>query len=124
MLPSKYRLRSSQEISRVFNDGLTIKSFNLLAKYLPRNFSQPRFALSVSKKEVKKATQRNRLKRLLREAIKKHLEQFPPGDYLFVVYFRPERAGEKIKLEMVEKELKWMLIKLKEVKTKVAPAKK
>jgi len=88
MLPKRHRLKHSAEIRRVYRQGQR-RHHPLLILYAARAATgaaaQPsRFAISISRR-VGNAVVRNRGKRLVREAIRAHLEAIEPGwDCLFV----------------------------------------
>ncbi len=85
MLPNKARLRSSQKIGTIFKRGKYSHGKLLLLKYLPNDANSIRVAISVSTKLFKQAIRRNRIKRLVREAIKPHLTDLPKMDILIIV---------------------------------------
>ncbi|MBM3920207.1 MAG: ribonuclease P protein component [Sphingomonadales bacterium] len=70
-LPRKNILRSQKAITGLFQPGFFVGSFPLRINYLlhPKTAETPsvQVMFSVSKKRFKKATDRNRIKRLLRE---------------------------------------------------------
>lgn len=95
MLPKRHRLKHSAEIRRVYRQGQR-RHHPLLTLYATRaatraaagaetGAAQPsRFAVSINRR-VGNAVVRNRGKRLVREAIRAHLEAIEPGwDCLFV----------------------------------------
>jgi len=88
MLPKRHRLKHSAEIRRVYRQGQR-RHHPLLTLYAARAATgaaaQPsRFAVSINRR-VGNAVVRNRGKRLVREAIRAHLEAIEPGwDCLFV----------------------------------------
>ena len=61
----EYRLKRNSDFQKLFRKGNKAFSQSLMILYLPANFT--RFGLSVSKKHGN-SVQRNRIKRLLREA--------------------------------------------------------
>jgi ribonuclease P protein component len=68
------RLKSKKVIDRLFMSGLRLKAYPLLLVYGRRKDPAPytlQAAFSVSRKRFKKAVQRNRIKRLMREAYRK-----------------------------------------------------
>lgn len=88
MLPRVNRLPSSK-ISHLKSHGNLLQSpfFGLLVCRTPRSFSGvgPRFGFIVSLKVSSKATQRNRLRRLLSEAVYQILPRvLPDHDFLFL----------------------------------------
>jgi ribonuclease P protein component len=65
------KLKSRKEIESLFAEGKSLAVFPLRVKYRFRPFSEGapvQVAVSVSKKGFRRATDRNRIKRLLREA--------------------------------------------------------
>ena len=68
-LARKYRL-SKKDIERVFKRGKTVKSSFLFIRFLENNLSYARVAAIVSSKILKKAVDRNRLKRIITETIR------------------------------------------------------
>ena len=79
MLPKKYRLKSKKEIDQLFKDGKAVRNSFLFLKYKENNLSNSRFAFSIGLKYSKNATERNRMKRILREALKTFIENIKPG---------------------------------------------
>ena len=69
MFKKSKRLRRSDQIKLTIEKGLGLKTPFFALKYLNID-SLPKFTVVVSKKISKKATDRNRIKRVLREAIK------------------------------------------------------
>ena len=65
------KLKSRKLIDEVFNKGKVVKAYPLRLHYLiheHREYNNLQAGVSVSKRNFKKATNRNRVKRLLREA--------------------------------------------------------
>lgn len=78
MLPAPYRLRHNRDISRVRQEGQ--RWYHALAALHVRASQQEvsRFAF-VASRQVGNAVQRNRAKRLLREATRTYLPHIAPG---------------------------------------------
>ncbi len=69
-LGKKERLKSSKIIQKLYSEGKSIKVFPLRMVYLQTKHSSDfpaQFGVSVPKRNFKKAVDRNRLKRLIRE---------------------------------------------------------
>jgi len=81
MLPKKNRLDLKKEFLQIKKGGKLINGwlFNFLFQKTATDFYPPAFAFVVSKKITKKATKRNRVKRLLSEAVRNFLPQIKPG---------------------------------------------
>lgn len=67
-LSSSQRLKSSKKIEQLFASGKSAKAFPLLMRYSESDIKQHKAAFAVSKRNFKRAVDRNRVKRLLREA--------------------------------------------------------
>lgn len=65
----KISLKSKKEISKLFETGKSVSGGLLFSKILDSNESK--FVFTVSKKRFKKAVDRNRIKRLMREVVTK-----------------------------------------------------
>lgn len=90
MLPKQNRL-PTKEIKRIFKEGKNFKSRFLLLKLAPESLeaqeaceaeearNPPQFTVVVPMKVSKKATKRNRIKRLIRESLRKKIDKVEPG---------------------------------------------
>ncbi|MFT6244429.1 MAG: ribonuclease P protein component, partial [Crocinitomicaceae bacterium] len=68
-----YKLCSKKLIDEVFESGVTVKSYPLIAKYKKvdlKNDAPFQMVISAPKRTFKNAFQRNRIKRLCKEAIR------------------------------------------------------
>ncbi len=81
MLPKPHRLTLKTELQRLQKEGKIFHSplFGLLVGRQPIPIGVSRFGFIISKKIHKLAVKRNRIKRLLREAVKGFLPQVKPG---------------------------------------------
>lgn len=68
MLPKENRLKKKKEFEIVFKDGKTLKGNNIIIKYLGNGLDYAKIGFIVSKKVSKKAVERNKIRRRLREA--------------------------------------------------------
>jgi len=84
-LPKKERLRKNKEFQAVFREGkkLWINSI-LLIIYKPNSLNYRRLGIVVSKK-IKKATQRNKVKRWIRELFRRNKDWFPENCDIIII---------------------------------------
>jgi ribonuclease P protein component len=80
----KFRLLSANDFSELKVDSLSFKKPSLIIYYKKNSFNQTRIGLSVPKK-IGKSHDRNRLKRLIREAFRQSPYKFLGVDVLIVV---------------------------------------
>lgn len=84
MLPPKYRLPLRDELHQIQKNG-EVYQFPLFGLLVgKKKLSLSRFGFIVSNKIHKRATKRNKIKRLLRESVQKLLPKIKPG---FAVVF-------------------------------------
>jgi len=85
------KLKSRKTISQLFVEGYSVKSFPLKMIFLPVETSQEQItkvSFSVPKRNFKHAVDRNRIKRLLREAYRLHqYEFFKDNDKVYNIMF-------------------------------------
>jgi len=82
------RLKKEKLIGALFDKGASIKKFPLILFYAPS--AEWQSGVSVSKKLFKRAVDRNRIKRLLREAIKQQwprVSSFNVGPSNFMILY-------------------------------------
>jgi ribonuclease P protein component len=105
--PKRGRLSRSADFERVYRQGRSVGNRFLVLYAFPRAGAAdgPRLGLSVSRK-VGGAVDRNRVKRLLREAFASEVERVP-ADHDVVLVARPEARdlAEREGLEGVRREL-------------------
>jgi ribonuclease P protein component len=106
--PKRGRLSRSAEFERVYRQGRSVGNRFLVLYSFPRasgGAEGPRLGLSVSRK-VGGAVDRNRVKRLLREAFAREAERMP-ADHDVVLVARPEARdlAQREGLDGVSREL-------------------
>jgi ribonuclease P protein component len=95
MLKRKHRLAKESEVKQTFAKGRSFFSPYFVIKYGFSSLPHPRFAVIVSTRVSKRAVERNRIKRIVRESLRLSLEDFKPGDYVVIVKIRA--AGKTAK---------------------------
>ena len=78
MLQSHHRLRRSADLERVRQEGGTWRHPLIVYLACKNEQDASRFAF-VASRRVGNAVQRNRARRLMREAVRKHLDDIQPG---------------------------------------------
>ena len=100
------RLKKQSDFQKLFSKGKRAFSPSLTLVYLPSK--EPRMGISVGKRHGK-SVQRNRIKRLLREAFRAEAENIT-GNYAVVLV---PKVREKYSLDDFRKHLRWMIGKEK-----------
>lgn len=87
MLPPQNRLTKKADFERVRQNGRFISSKLFSVSLLDRkDKNESRFGFIVSKKISTKSHDRNRVKRILREIVRKNLDSVKPGmDFVIIV---------------------------------------
>lgn len=87
MLSQKFRFHSRGGVRYVYQKGKTIRTPLMSLVYAPNQRNAQRFGVVVSKKVLKSAVGRNRIRRRVYEAIRLELNEYTtPKDCLFVIY--------------------------------------
>ncbi|MDC9515136.1 ribonuclease P protein component [Pseudoalteromonas sp. CST5] len=97
------RLLTPSHYSRIFNEPARAATplFTLLAK--PNDQDKPRLGLTVAKKRVKKACQRNRIKRLARESFRLNQNTIDNIDIVLMVKSGiDEQSNEEITKQLTK----------------------
>lgn len=84
MLKKEYRLKKKYQFNYVYRAGKSVHGKFLVLVYSPSKNKNVKIGISVSKK-VGNSVQRNRARRLLREAISSSLEKLNPNFNIIIV---------------------------------------
>lgn len=101
MLPRSRRLHLRNDIRRVARNGFVFRTPHLLLRVARGGGVRPRIGFVVSKKVSKHATERNRLKRVLREIVRSRQPSLQASaDYLFSVRRMPKKDFQTLSGEV------------------------
>ncbi|GAA4273278.1 ribonuclease P protein component [Aquimarina gracilis] len=117
----KERLKSKKEIELLFSEGETISNYPVRLVYRKTNFEDEvtiKATVSVSKRHFKRAVDRNRIKRLLRESYRKNKYLVPNTTHQFTFMFLYS-GKEMPEYQFIESKVKGILLKFveKEIKS-------
>ena len=109
MFSKHLRLAKNKDVKAVFARGRTFFSPLMNVKFVAA--SQSRFTVVVSTKVSKKAVARNRLKRIIREFLRKNLGSLAGGDYAVILKPKATSVAEAVMIESLRGLLKanWVL---------------
>lgn len=91
----KYKLCSRKTMDELFASGNSLSNYPFVIKYKELDFNQQKpfqIAISVPKRNFKRAPDRNRIKRMIREVVRKNKHLLGEGDMpkkqlaLFLIY--------------------------------------
>ncbi len=109
-------LKSRKLIQELFKTGKPVKAFPLLAVYMPvEDLPNVQVGFSVSKRKVKLAVNRNKIKRRIKEAYRLHRDAFDlhNADGMVVMFIYIQTGDTPY--TQIEKSMKRLLPKLAEI---------
>lgn len=116
-LPHKERLREKIIIDKLFSEGKTINAFPLKLVYLPIENKINKVAFIAPKRTLKKAVERNAVKRVLRENYRLQKEVFfnnIQANFAFAILYLGKEIPE---FHFIEKKMKVLFHKLQKVQS-------
>lgn len=105
MLSKKYRFHSRGGVRHTYQYGRTIHRPKMSLVYTKNERGFLRFGVVVSKKVLKSAVGRNRIRRRVYEAIRLNLPQNAKMDYLFIIYSKDIKDMSFLELEKLIRSL-------------------
>jgi len=79
MLPTRFRLKDRKEFNEIFRRGETTSNEVLMLKHKNLGREELKIGFSVGLKFSKKSSERNRIKRWMREAVRPVIGRIKPG---------------------------------------------
>ena len=113
MLARQHRLVKKKDFEKIFEQGRACYAKFFGARILASQFQFNRFGMIVSSKISKKATERNKLKRQIRQAARELNKNLKPGFDLIIMAL-PGSLGQEYK--KVKDELEKIFVKLRLLK--------
>ena len=97
----RYRLTKTDEYSSVFGFRRAIRGKWLMLHYQPRNdgLADARLGLVVGKKQLKRAVDRNRVKRIARDVFRRQRVDLPACDLIVRLASRPQPLDGRLLAE-------------------------
>lgn len=111
MFARRNRLAKDKDVSRTYARGRAFFTPHFTIKFLASSPGEPsRFTVVVSTKVAKQAVKRNKIKRVVRECIRRHMAELKKGDYMILVKpaavrFTPAVLSDTIQAALVQNKL-------------------
>lgn len=111
MLPIQNRLKKGKDFQRIFKEGKVFFQEDIVLKCAKNGLPVSRIGFSIGKKVTKKVVQKNRIRRVLREAFQQYLESIKTGFDIVIIYSPKSCVREKIRLDCLSVRIKKILEK-------------
>ena len=118
-LPKEHRLRKRREFQVVYNKGKRIQGRFMTAFIMPSETSFQRIGITASKKAIGNAVQRNRTRRLLREAFRLSTLELNELDQKYDWVLNARKHLLKVKLEKPLEEFRGILAQVKKAEREI-----
>jgi len=112
MLPVKYRLKNKETFNTVFQKGKTVSDEVLIMKFRSGPEGEVRIGFSAGLKFSKKSSQRNKVRRWMREAARPLLGKIKPG-FQMVFLINSKCDFRRLTLDLIREKTENLLIKAK-----------
>jgi ribonuclease P protein component len=93
--PKKIRIKKNSEFNQIIKTGTKKLGENIVLYRLDSSGEGQRFGIKISR-GMKGAVQRNKIKRIIRETLRKNKERFDPNEKVVVLVKSPTRSVKRI----------------------------
>lgn len=103
--PKKQRITHKKRIAQLFAEGVPAKAFPFRVQFLLNDLAYHRILIAVPKRNVPLATNRNHIKRLMREAFRlnqQHLKTTSHIDLLFIFTGKEKPTYSEIERKLIK----------------------
>lgn len=100
------RLLTPAHFENVFSNAIPAVSPQLTILARKNSFSHPRLGITIAKKRVRKAHDRNKAKRLIRESFRLHQHSLPNADIVVVAKSGLDQLSNEQLFALLEKQWK------------------
>ncbi len=115
--PRRLRLLTARDYRQVFETAVfKVHGRGLMALAVPNELGHPRLGLIVSKKNLRRAVDRNRLKRLARESVRLQQHRLPAVDIVLMA----RRGVKELDNEVLHRQLHGMWRRLEREASRAA----
>jgi len=104
MLKKLNRIQNQRLIYKLRRKGQIYKTLNFVFKFLPSDFSDSKFVISISKKVSSKAVDRNKVRRQTYESLRTHINDINPTIICLII--QKKGTPEKIEYSVIDTEIK------------------
>ncbi|MFH0930217.1 MAG: ribonuclease P protein component [Candidatus Moraniibacteriota bacterium] len=109
MLPIPHRLKGKKVFNDIFRFGKTFSNDVMMMRIVPGKRGQPaKFGFAASLKFSKKAVERNKVKRWMREAMRAKTGEVQPGQEI-VFLINPKFPKDKLNLGLIRENIEKLL---------------
>jgi len=91
VFPKKIRVKKESEFNQIINEGTKKFGKNLVLYRLHSSGEGQKFGIKISR-GLKGAVRRNKIKRILRETLRKNKDKFDPNEKVVVVFRSPTKG--------------------------------
>lgn len=113
--PKTEKIKSRKTIDQLFSEGKSVVQYPVKMLFIPSEMRIHQAAFSVPKRNFKRAVDRNRIKRQLREAYRLNKSVLTDSEKQYALFFI-YLGKEKTEYRHIEKSIKKLLLKVKNKK--------